>query len=118
MPRIVVELTTRKEFWKFIANHRFVILRAGADWCGPCKAMEPYFIELLSQLPSVVALVNVDMGRGRDLAAFLKIKKVPFIMNTIKGDPHDSLSGGDIKCMVSFFERTLSRVNNEIYGDK
>ena len=71
-----MELTTRKEFWTFIERHNFVILKAGANWCGPCKAMEPYFVELMGQLPSVVALVNLDMGRGSDLAAFLKIKKV------------------------------------------
>ena len=39
---------SEEDFEKLIQSHRFVIVDAYADWCGPCKMMKPIFADLSS----------------------------------------------------------------------
>jgi len=50
----------REEFYEEISNG-IVVLDIWADWCRPCKAIEPYLRELESEYPKVKFLkLNAD----------------------------------------------------------
>ena len=38
----VVYLTERNDFLEFIKNNPYVIVKATATWCGPCKRVKPF----------------------------------------------------------------------------
>ena len=107
----IVYLTTRKQFWKYMSNHSFIILKATATWCKPCQKIKSHFMDLFTQMPPTVVLIILDIDKGKDLASYLRIKSVPQIMNFIKGEPQDCMAGANVNEMVRFFNKTLDRVN-------
>ncbi len=49
-----------------------------ADWCGPCKLLEPKFEELESEYPEVkFCRINVD--EQRELTAMFKTESIPYV---------------------------------------
>lgn len=57
-----------------------VLVDFWAEWCKPCKAMDPVLEELAAQYAdkAIVAKVNVDEERG--LAAQYQIMSIPALM--------------------------------------
>tara|TARA_B100001093_G_scaffold298094_1_gene284243 strand:+ start:1077 stop:1415 length:339 start_codon:yes stop_codon:yes gene_type:complete len=106
-----VELKNRDELVEFIKIHKYVIVKVGASWCGPCKRIQPYVDQLFSKMPKDVYLVIVDADEG-DIAAALRVKTLPTFMNFINGDLQDVYSSGNKDEVLKFFNSTLSWRNN------
>ncbi len=109
MPGTIVSFDRRDDFKAFIRQHRFVIVKATAGWCGPCKRIRPLVDALFSELPSDVHMVVTDVDKHSDLASYLRVRSVPSLYNFIDGCPQDSLAGADTKKVEAFFRKTLER---------
>ena len=48
-----------------------------ADWCGPCKAMEPVFEELEKEFEGQVEFESVDVEQDGALAAKYQVMSIP-----------------------------------------
>ena len=51
-----------------------------ADWCGPCKTMEPDVVALARELNGKAKVVKVNIDRSKMLAQRLRIQSVPTTM--------------------------------------
>jgi len=51
-----------------------------ADWCGPCKTMEPDVVALAHELNGKAKVVKVNIDRSKLLAQRLRIQSVPTTM--------------------------------------
>ncbi len=96
----------RGELATFVKSNDYVIVKIGAEWCGPCKRIEPKLMELFNQMPDNIHLVMVDADEG-DIAAALRVKVLPTFLNYIKGDLQDVYASGDADNLVKFFESTV-----------
>jgi thioredoxin-like negative regulator of GroEL len=105
-----VQLKTRTEFKKFVNENKFVIVKASAKWCGPCKRCAPLFHDLFQKLPKNVYFVELDIDQGPDLARFLKVKSVPTMINYIEGMPYDIVTSSSKENVVDFFNKTWARI--------
>jgi thioredoxin len=56
-----------------------------ADWCGPCKTMEPEIAAIAQELAGKVKVVKVDIDKSRTIARRLQIRSVPTTMVFHKG---------------------------------
>ena len=58
-------------------NNNIFIIKLGAEWCGPCKAIEPlvdkYFKMLIEKK---INCQQIDVDEALDIFAFLKRKRV------------------------------------------
>ena len=72
-----VELTHRNELVAYLKEYKYVMVKAGATWCKPCKRSTPFFLSNFKKLPKFVKMVMIDIDKGDDIAAFLKIRSVP-----------------------------------------
>ena len=64
----------RSQFISLLAkNPGTIVLKVGADWCQPCKDLEPLLKRLTPVLPPTVLFVQQDLES--DLGSFLNAKK-------------------------------------------
>ncbi|ATZ16752.1 thioredoxin [Williamsoniiplasma luminosum] len=75
----IIQITSKTQFDEVIANNAKVLVDFKAEWCGPCKMLNP-IIEQLAEQEKNVAVVQVDVDKNQDLALEYKIMSIPAIM--------------------------------------
>ena len=107
MKLIVNDIETRDDFKNFITTHsdKLIIVKASATWCGPCKRIKNDFLTMFNNLPDNVILIDIDIDEADDVAQYLKIRKVPTIMNFVNGLPMDIYTTSDVSQIKQFFDK-------------
>lgn len=67
-----------ENFKDFVSTEERVIVEFGAEWCGPCRAMEPTLERMSSENPGRVGKVDVD--DQATLAATFGIRNIPTVI--------------------------------------
>lgn len=88
----------------FVSEHRVVLVDCYADWCGPCKMMEPVVEELAESTDAAVAKVDVD--QNQDIAGQLGARSIPTFVLFVDGEPTERLVGAQDE---STFEQLISQ---------
>lgn len=76
---------------QLVANGGVVLADFYADWCGPCKALEPVVADLAETTPATVAKVDVD--ESQQLAASYNVRGVPTLVLFADGEQVEQLVG-------------------------
>lgn len=112
--QIISSFENREEFLKLLrVNPGLVIIKLGATWCGPCKAIAPVVHAFFASSPQNVVCADIDVDESFDLYAVFKQKKmvngIPVIMVFKKGNisfiPDDSVTGSGAPELDAFFKR-------------
>ncbi len=70
-----------------------VVVDFYADWCGPCKIIEPVIHKLSEEYQGRVKFVKVDTDANQELAAQFGIMSIPTVMFFSKGKVEDIVIG-------------------------
>jgi thioredoxin 1 len=70
-----------------------VVVDFYADWCGPCKMIEPVIHQLSEEYKGKVKFVKVDTDNNQELAAQFGIMSIPTVMFFAKGKVEDIVIG-------------------------
>lgn len=70
-----------------------VVVDFYADWCGPCKIIEPVIHKLSEEYQGKVKFVKVDTDANQELAAQFGIMSIPTVMFFAKGKVEDIVVG-------------------------
>jgi thioredoxin 1 len=62
-----------------------------ADWCGPCKMLEPIVEEVAAETAATVAKVDID--QHQPLARQYNVQGVPTMHLFVDGEPTEQLVG-------------------------
>lgn len=54
-----------------------VLLKIGAEWCGPCKAMKPILKDLAKEYAGKATIMSMDVDKSPDLANYFFVSAVP-----------------------------------------
>jgi thioredoxin 1 len=73
------------------ADHDVVLVDFYADWCGPCRMLEPVVESLAAETPAAVAKVDVDANGA--LASQYGVRGVPMLLLFADGDVVEQLVG-------------------------
>ena len=65
------------EFNNSINSAHFVLVDFGAEWCPPCKKMEPVLASLQKNNPNKISLVKVDGGKDEDILKSFNVTALP-----------------------------------------
>jgi thioredoxin 1 len=103
----ITVLTTRSELKIHVKKHPVVIVKFKAEWCGPCKKIEPLVYNLMNQYDKINYVV-VDIDDGSNIASYLKIRSIPTMVSYLDGDIHEILSSSNPTDIQNFFMKTNS----------
>lgn len=111
---IITSLENLNSMFKCLQdNPGVVIIKFGAEWCGPCKKIESLVKQCMQQAPANVQCAIIDVDESLEIYSFLKTKRVingiPAILGYYKGNlnyiPDDLVIGSDQNQVISFFHR-------------
>jgi thiol-disulfide isomerase/thioredoxin len=104
-----------------------IVLKFGAEWCGPCKAIAPAYKEFMAKAPTNILFADIDVDENLDLYIALKKQKmlngIPAFLaffGGVKRDawfiPDDSVVGADPVAVGNFFQRCTTRALDLVPG--
>ncbi|MFW6019721.1 MAG: thioredoxin family protein [Bacteroidales bacterium] len=67
------------EKWKFKGD-KPCIIDFYADWCGPCKKVEPIMEDLAEKYEGEIVIYKIDTDKQKELAQVFGIQSIPSIM--------------------------------------
>ena len=111
---IISEISSRDAFLHLLTNNPgLIIIKLGADWCGPCQKIKHVVHGFFATSPPEVVCADIDVDESFDFYAFLKSKKmvngIPVLLCYKKGShtfvPDDSVTGTDPQELDAFFKR-------------
>ena len=88
---MTTQLTT-ESFAKAIQNG-VSFIDFWAQWCPPCRMMEPVVEELSQDFDGKVTVAQVDVDQSQDLANLFGIRSIPTMVIFKDGKPVDALVG-------------------------
>jgi thiol-disulfide isomerase/thioredoxin len=111
---VVSEIPNRTTFFNLLKhNPGLIIIKLGAEWCGPCKLIKNVVHGFFASSPPEVICADIDVDQSIDFYSFLKSKKmvngIPVMLCYKKGNetfiPDDSVTGADALQLDNFFKR-------------
>ncbi len=77
--------------WKFNGNKPCVV-DFYADWCRPCKMMDPIMEKLAKEYDGKINFYKVNIDQNKELAQAYNISSIPFFLFcSINGQPQASM---------------------------
>jgi thioredoxin 1 len=88
----VVQLS-ESSFKDFVKLNRITVVDFWAEWCGPCKVMEPIIRSLSNELSGSVAFGAVNVDEHEKLALGQAIMSIPTMIIYSRGIEVDRIIG-------------------------
>ena len=70
---------SRADFDRLLSTHERLLIDFYAEWCLPCKKMEPDISRMEKKYAGKITVVRINVDEARALSAELDIKEIPMI---------------------------------------
>lgn len=68
---------SKQEYTSLTTSSQLVLVDFFAEWCGPCKKMEPYLNQFKTDLSGKVSIVQIDADKNKSIVADQKVDALP-----------------------------------------
>ena len=80
-----------EELQTAVDTHGVALVDFHAEWCGPCKMLEPIVETLAAETPA--AVLKVDIDENQQLAQQYQVRGVPTLLLFADGTPVEQVVG-------------------------
>ncbi|WP_430403274.1 thioredoxin domain-containing protein [Fluviicola sp.] len=70
---------SKQDFEALTNSDELVLIDFYADWCVPCKKMEPYLNEIANDLKNTVTVIRINVDENQELCKELGISSIPVL---------------------------------------
>lgn len=70
---------TMAQYEALLKTDKLVLIDFYADWCAPCKKMEPYLNRMAKEMTDKVVVVRIDADANTDLCKALNVAGLPVL---------------------------------------
>lgn len=67
------------QYEALLKTDKLVLIDFYADWCVPCKKMEPYLQKIATEMPEKVKVIRIDADENAELCQKLNVNALPFL---------------------------------------
>jgi thioredoxin-like negative regulator of GroEL len=103
----------RIEFKQFLSDNSdcLIIVKGYADWCAPCKRISPLINQEINALEyehgaANVRFLQINVDDDADVAAYVKIQKLPTMISYISGEPSHAVVSANEDEVKHFFKQS------------
>ena len=113
MPQIHENIADRKDFQHILnANEGVIIIKMGAEWCKPCKEIQPFFHEIGAKYANTgdkkIAFTTVDVDELDEIASKYNVAMMPTFVAIRNGvDVFDTMSGSNEGRLETFVKNAV-----------
>ena len=98
-PNEPVTVTGADHLEELLAENHVALVDFYADWCGPCKMLEPTVEELAAETGAAVLKVDIDAHQA--IAQQYQVQGVPTLYLFVDGEPADRMVGVQEKATLA-----------------
>ncbi len=73
-----------------------VLVDFWAEWCGPCKMIEPVIDQVASELEGQAKVAKVNVDEARELAVKYNVRSIPLLLFFKNGEVKDQIVGASV----------------------
>ena len=100
----VTEIESEDQF-REILKQKQVVCKFTAEWCKPCKDVNPQYVTLAGQYPNA-SFITVDVDELDEVASEYNIAMMPTFLVFKNGKVHDTKTG--ISLLEDFVQKALA----------
>jgi len=114
---IVNKISSRTELIEKVLknNPGWIIIKFGADWCGPCKKIHPYIEEKKQTIPDNVIFYDLNVDDNMDVYSFFKFNKMVNGIPALLAYRQGNLTPFSDSCVIGTNQRELDHFFETIY---
>lgn len=96
-----IKHVTDASFQNDVTNSELpVLLDFWAEWCGPCRAMNPVLEDLATELAGKAVIAKINTDENRETAAKFTIRAIPTLLLFKNGELVTTKVGGATKSQL------------------
>jgi thioredoxin 1 len=92
-----------KSEFESVTKSGVVLVDFAADWCGPCKMLNPILDELKVELDGKVKIVSINVDAEQELAMKFNVMSIPTLILFKEGQMIGQVVGFQSKAMLDKF---------------
>ncbi|MFI5936119.1 thioredoxin [Actinoplanes sp. NPDC051494] len=91
-----------------LQSDKVVLVDFWAEWCAPCKKIDPLLTEIAAEMGDRVKIVKLNIDENPETARAYRVMSVPTLTLFKGGQPVNSVAGAKPKgALVNFIESAL-----------
>jgi thioredoxin len=115
MPVAIVTVTEKDFEQQVLRSELPVLVDLYADWCQPCKQLEPILQQLADELNGKLKIVRIDVDKSPNVARAFRVQSIPMLVLISGGRPVDQIVGlTDKKAILAMVQPVLPTDGQEI----